>query len=85
MKKEALGEIFNSTDGLIEVYSDLDFNLASKEATFIAYGTDVPVTLLLYRILDIGWFDLKLYKTSDPFASMLKGKKIIWRKGKWYI
>lgn len=84
-KKEALGEIFKDTDGLIEVYSLPDFSLEHRDATFIAYGKFIEPTPLLYRLLKIGWVDLKLYVTDKPFAPMLEGKRIIWRDGIWHL
>lgn len=84
-KKEALSSIFSATNGLCEVYSDVDYSFEHEICNFTIYGKDVDVTLLLFRLNFILNEKVHLYSTEDAMSTALSGKKIIWREGRWYV
>lgn len=88
-----LQELFKATEGLIEVYADSDFKasndtakvylLVNEKESFLAGTSDVMRLLVGLREC----FDEKsaFYVAHSNFDIMLENKKLIWRKGKWYI
>lgn len=88
IRKEKLTEIFNSfSPNVIEVYSATNFSFEHEVNVefVIVYKNDIEVSKLFWELQKLYNDNAKLYITSRPRDGMLDAKKLIWRKGKWYI
>lgn len=84
-RKDKLDKLFSGTDGLCEVYADITYNLEVTNIKFVFFGKNVSTPLLYNRLCSLGWYDVHMYYTEDSMSPALKGKKIIWREGRWYL
>lgn len=84
--KETLGALFNKMVPNGEIYGDMDFDLAKDSITIcILSKVNFDTSTMFHKVQDLYTLPIKLYCTTEPLHPMLNGKRIIWRKGVWYI
>lgn len=93
-KRTALNDLFSSTVGVHEVYSDKDFNFSQDFASLYIVLDDIDTYSGLVMQFNSPRFLDRLHKIYDPRATfylahssfdiMLENKKLIWKKGVWF-
>ena len=84
--QDALSVIFDKYKDSLEVYSDYDFDLHDLQPSYYLYSTKgVDLATMLFKVQELYDYDIHLYYTHNMRSPLLENKKLIWRKGKWYI
>jgi hypothetical protein len=91
-KRKKLEETFADYPSIAEIYSDKDFTFEKDTACFYCLFLDtrndsknIDIVKMLMDIRYIFSDDSRLYFAKSGQDIMLLGKKLIWRKGRWYI
>lgn len=86
-KQQILDKLFDSIHGLTEVYGDKNFSLENFSANFYClYNVKVDDVLKLYNGLEKAYPNkFGVYTSVHIQDAMFAGKKLLWRKGTWYI
>lgn len=85
-RKQMMSELFNTFDTLVEVYSNVDFDYSDNNIVmvFLCRGS-MDLARLFNEMLKIYEGHVSTYYTNNPTDIILQGRKIIWRKGAWYV
>lgn len=81
-----LQHIFEKYSDSLEVYAAMDFDLHDPEPCFYLYSRkDVDLPVMLEQIQSIYDLPIHIYFTHYMKHMLLDNKKLIWRKGRWYL
>ena len=84
----ALHDVFTQYPVIVEVYADKGFTLAQDDVKFyvLARNTKGVNTANVYKqVASIYEKPCSVYFTDSEVNTMLEDKKLIWRKGRWYV
>ena len=85
-KDIVLSELFEKHKEIVEVYSNVNFKLDNKYADFyILCKGDVDVPTIYRTLNDLYPDAVHVYIVKNQLSPALLCKRIIWRKGRWYI
>lgn len=87
-RRLALHDVFTQYPVIVEVYADKGFTLAQDEVAFyvLTRNTKGVNTVNVYKhVASIYEQPCSVYFTDSELNTMLEGKKLIWRKGRWYV
>lgn len=85
-KRKQLGKLLLETPEVIEVYADVNFSFEQDSVELCLFShLDFDTPRFLFGLQKIFSLPSKFYFTHKNLDSMFRGKKIIWRKGKWYV
>ena len=84
--KELLNHVFSRYSDSLEVYVDNDFSLYSEKPKFYLYSaTDIDLPTIMFSINNFYKEVAHVYYDNKWPSELFDNKKLIWRKGKWYI
>lgn len=85
-KKEHIDNVLAKFSNIYEVYVDDRFTLKSPDASiYVVASNNISFDGLLNALSEAFPGKLSLYITyNNPHISLL-GRKLMWRKGRWYI
>lgn len=85
-KQHFLSEALQKYPEIVEVYTDTDFSFEKDYMDmYVLRSSDFHAEQLLYDIHSIFSMGGHVYLAKSSLDTMLNGKKIVWRKGKWYL
>jgi len=87
-KRLALHTIFTRYSTIVEVYADKDFSLEMDVASVYILVRDlktVDTTTVLSMITNLYGQPCSVYFSEEESNMMFEDKKLIWRKGRWYL
>lgn len=86
-KHMKLSSLFNSLETLCEVYTDLDFKLEDNFNVnfYLLAEHELNVAKVLIELNKLYGNTVSVYVTFNPYDLALRDRKIVWRKGVWYI
>lgn len=84
--KHALEKIFSTTSFLVEVYANVDFTfMDERPCLYLLASQRLDETFLYYTLCSIYIQGTRLHITTDATDDMLSDKKLLWRRGVWYV
>lgn len=85
-REDALSKLFTETPNIVEVFADKDFQLDNNSAVFyfLTKGK-LNIIKVFSQMLKIYDDKFKFYVATNSQDIMLENKKLIWRKGVWYL
>lgn len=87
-KMKSMEKLLSEFPNIVEVYSDVDFSFEKDSAKFYCVCVDSSTTdstSLLYRVCAIFDNNSFVYFAKSSMDVMLEHRKLIWRKGSWYL
>ena len=90
-KMKLMDELLKEFPLIIELYADTDFTFEKDSANFYALCSDVKFnnmvdfTLLLHKLSAIFDESSRMYFANSSMDVILEHRKLIWRKGSWYL
>lgn len=85
-RKHLLGLLFGNTQYLCEVYADVDFDIANERPNLYCLTQHkIDNVFLYYKLCSIYTRGVNLHTTTVSTDIMLYDKKLLWRKGVWYV
>lgn len=86
-RQAALGELFAKYPEIVEVYVNNDFTLTQdwNEFYILTRSTNISTLDILKSLNTIYSRPCSVYFAESEFNLMFVGKKMVWRKGRWYI
>lgn len=85
-REDALSKLFTETPNIVEVFAAKDFQLENNSAVFyfLTKGK-LNIIEVFSQMLKIYDDKFKFYVATNSQDIMLENKKLIWRKGVWYL
>lgn len=85
-RRYLLDQIWKNTQYLCEVYGDIDFSVEDQcPNLYCLVQQDIDKVSLYYKLSYIYTRGIKLHTTTESMDIMLCDKKLLWRKGVWYV
>ena len=87
-KMKSMEKLLSEFPNIVEVYSDVDFSFEKDSAIFYCVCKDSFTTdfvSLLYCVRNIFDDKSRVYFAHSSMDVMLEHRKLIWRKGSWYL
>lgn len=81
-----LANLFTEYTMIHEVYANIDFEMDRDAGTFVILAKyDFDKTTLLYHMQKLFDMPIDIFVITDPYSTLIKGNKIIWKAETWYI
>lgn len=85
-KKYEIGTVLEKLKYVSELYSDVNFTFEKDGGEFIMLcSQNVSLPTAYFEFSRVFPLPVRLYVTKDPFDAILCDKRIVWRKGVWYV
>ena len=85
-KKRETSNILKAYPEINEIYTETDFTFEKDYINvYLLSNVTFDVVKLLYELNDIFPLGARVYIAKSNLDIMLQDKKIIWRKGRWYL
>lgn len=79
-------ELLRDFPEVTDIYADMSFDFSCKDVRlFILHEVKFDTVKFLYRVREIFGENSKIYTTTDCLDTMFYGKRLVYRKGRWYI